>query len=94
MLTNLTIENYALIDRLDAAFDNRLNIITGETGAGKSILMGALSLLLGAKTTRMQSRTIRATASSRESSTSTVSDWNNSLPTTISSTNGTPSFAA
>lgn len=49
MLTNLTIENYALIDRLDATFDNRLNIITGETGAGKSILMGALSLLLGAK---------------------------------------------
>lgn len=49
MLTNLTVENYALIDRLDVAFDRHLNIITGETGAGKSILMGALSLLLGAK---------------------------------------------
>ncbi len=49
MLTNLTVENYALIDRLDVAFDPHLNIITGETGAGKSILMGALSLLLGAK---------------------------------------------
>lgn len=49
MLTNLTVENYALIDRLDVAFDNHLNIITGETGAGKSILMGALSLLLGGK---------------------------------------------
>ena len=49
MLTNLTVENYALIDRLDVAFDRHLNIITGETGAGQSILMGALSLLLGAK---------------------------------------------
>lgn len=49
MLLSLTVENYALIDRLDVRFDNRLNIITGETGAGKSILMGALGLLLGAK---------------------------------------------
>lgn len=49
MLTNLTVENYALIDRLEIRFDRHLNIITGETGAGKSILMGALGLLLGAK---------------------------------------------
>lgn len=49
MLRSLTVENYALIDRLDVRFDDRLNIITGETGAGKSILMGALGLLLGAK---------------------------------------------
>lgn len=49
MLVCLTVENYALIDRLDVRFDSHLNIITGETGAGKSILMGALSLLLGAK---------------------------------------------
>ncbi len=49
MLTELTVENYALIDRLEIRFDRHLNIITGETGAGKSILMGALGLLLGAK---------------------------------------------
>ena len=49
MLTNLTVENYALIDHLEVQFDSHLNIITGETGAGKSILMGALSLLLGGK---------------------------------------------
>ena len=49
MLRRLTVENYALIDRLDMELDSRLNIITGETGAGKSILLGALGLLLGNK---------------------------------------------
>ena len=49
MLRRLTVENYALIDRLDMELDARLNIITGETGAGKSILLGALGLLLGNK---------------------------------------------
>ncbi len=49
MLRCLTVENYALIDRLQLELDARLNIITGETGAGKSILLGALGLLLGAK---------------------------------------------
>ncbi|MFZ4863181.1 DNA repair protein RecN [Sphingobacterium sp. Mn56C] len=47
MLAKLHIKNYALIDTLDIAFDKGLNIITGETGAGKSILMGALGLILG-----------------------------------------------
>jgi DNA repair protein RecN (Recombination protein N) len=47
MLSRLLIKNYALIDNLDIAFDKGLNIITGETGAGKSILMGALGLVLG-----------------------------------------------
>ncbi len=47
MLKRLTVENYALIDRLDIEVDKRLSIITGETGAGKSILLGALGLLLG-----------------------------------------------
>ncbi|MGF1924904.1 MAG: DNA repair protein RecN [Bacteroidia bacterium] len=47
MLQKLTIRNYALIDSLDIEFDKGLNIITGETGAGKSIILGALSLLLG-----------------------------------------------
>ena len=49
MLKSLTIENYALIDSLHVEWDDHLNIITGETGAGKSILLGALGLLLGAK---------------------------------------------
>lgn len=49
MLCRLTVENYALIERLELALDDRLNIVTGETGAGKSILLGALGLLLGAK---------------------------------------------
>lgn len=47
MLRKLTVRNYALINELDAEFDNGLTIITGETGAGKSILLGALSLILG-----------------------------------------------
>jgi DNA repair protein RecN (Recombination protein N) len=47
MLKKLTIQNYAIIDEIEIQFSDRLNIITGETGAGKSILMGALSLILG-----------------------------------------------
>ncbi|MDE3211942.1 MAG: DNA repair protein RecN [Bacteroidota bacterium] len=47
MLQHLHIQNYAIIDNLDIHFSSGLNIITGETGAGKSILMGALSLILG-----------------------------------------------
>jgi len=49
MLRRLTVENYALIDSLVLEPDPHLNIITGETGAGKSILLGALGLLLGAR---------------------------------------------
>ena len=47
MLTSLTIKNYALIDDLSVNFNTGLTIITGETGAGKSVLLGALSLILG-----------------------------------------------
>lgn len=47
MLAQLYIKNYALIDELDVSFDEGLTIITGETGAGKSILLGGLSLVLG-----------------------------------------------
>ena len=49
MLRRLTVSNYILIDALEIEFDEHLNIITGETGAGKSILLGALGLLLGNK---------------------------------------------
>ena len=47
MLQKLNIQNYAIIDEIGIDFSDSLNIITGETGAGKSILMGALSLILG-----------------------------------------------
>jgi DNA repair protein RecN (Recombination protein N) len=47
MLQKLYIQNYAIIDELVISFSKGMNVITGETGAGKSILMGALSLILG-----------------------------------------------
>src|ERR1700749_3890329 len=47
MLQKLIINNYAIIDRLTIEPDKYLNTVTGETGAGKSIILGALSLILG-----------------------------------------------
>ena len=47
MLKQLHISNYALIDELDVSFDRGFNVITGETGAGKSILLGALAFAMG-----------------------------------------------
>lgn len=47
MLSRLSIKNYAIIDQLEVDFSSHLNIITGETGAGKSIIIGALGLILG-----------------------------------------------
>ena len=47
MLSSISIKNYALINQLDIDFSSGLSIITGETGAGKSILLGALGLVLG-----------------------------------------------
>lgn len=47
MLLQLNIQNYAIIDEIEINFSEKLNAITGETGAGKSILMGALNLILG-----------------------------------------------
>jgi len=49
MLKHLSVQNYALIDQLDVDFANGLTIITGETGAGKSILLGALGLIAGSR---------------------------------------------
>lgn len=59
MLIHLSIQNYALIDILDVDFSNGLTIITGETGAGKSILLGALGLIAGnrADTQALQDKT-------------------------------------
>ncbi|NOT49757.1 MAG: DNA repair protein RecN [Chitinophagaceae bacterium] len=47
MLQKLSIQNYAIIDELEIDFSGQLNVITGETGAGKSIIIGALGLILG-----------------------------------------------
>ncbi len=49
MLQKLSIQNYAIIDELEIDFSDKLNVITGETGAGKSIIVGALGLILGAR---------------------------------------------
>ncbi len=59
MLTQLTIHNYALINSLSIDFSSGLSIITGETGAGKSILLGALGLVLG---NRADSSTLKDTS--------------------------------
>lgn len=59
MIKQLHISNYALIDSLDITFDDGLTIITGETGAGKSIILGALALILGE---RADTKSIRDTA--------------------------------
>ena len=56
MLKQLTIQNYVLVEHLDISFNNGLTTITGESGAGKSILLGALNLLLGE---RARSDTVR-----------------------------------
>ncbi len=56
MLKNLNIKNYALIDELQMEFGTGLNVITGETGAGKSIIVDALSLILGERSTAEEVR--------------------------------------
>ena len=56
MLTDLSIRDVVLIDRLDLEFDQGLSVLTGETGAGKSILLDALGLALGA---RAEARLVR-----------------------------------
>ena len=57
MLEELSIKNYALIEDLVVTFDPGLNILSGETGAGKSIIVGALGLILGAKADSSSIRT-------------------------------------
>ena len=52
MLEHLSVRNYVLIDHLDIDFHSGFTVLTGETGSGKTIMLGALSLLLGAKADR------------------------------------------
>ena len=49
MIKNLTIKNYAIIENLSLDFNDRFEVFTGETGAGKSIIIGALSYLCGGR---------------------------------------------
>ena len=60
MLKSLYIQNYALIDTLNIQFETGFSVITGETGAGKSIILGAIGLLLGQ---RADSKAIKVGAS-------------------------------
>lgn len=57
MLQSLRVSNFALIEELEMGFEEGLNILTGETGAGKSILLGSIQMALGAKTSRDLIRT-------------------------------------
>ena len=63
MLESLTVRDYALIERLEVSFGHHLNVLSGETGAGKSIIIGALGLLLGS---RAPTADIRSGADSAE----------------------------
>lgn len=56
MLQSIYIQNYALIDTLDISFTPGFSVITGETGAGKSIILGAIGLLLGQRADIKRSR--------------------------------------
>ena len=52
MLLNLHVKNMALIDEMEVNFEDRLNILTGETGAGKSIIIGSINAALGKKVSK------------------------------------------
>ncbi|GKX31937.1 DNA repair protein RecN [Vallitalea longa] len=57
MLVHLHVKNFALIDEINVDFDNNLNILTGETGAGKSIIIGSINAVLGGKASKDMIRT-------------------------------------
>ena len=65
MLRFLSIRNLAVIDRLELEFEPGLNVLTGETGAGKSILVGAVGLLVGGAPRRNSCEPVRIRRQSR-----------------------------
>ena len=62
MLRELRIKDYAIIDVLNLSFSEGLNVLSGETGAGKSIIVGALALLLGSRASAEVVRSSKETA--------------------------------
>lgn len=68
MLRSLYIQNYALIEKLDIRFETGFSVITGETGAGKSIILGAIGLLLGQRADVKATRKALLNVSSRHDS--------------------------
>ena len=62
MLANLRVKDYALLDEVNIEFTSGLNVLTGETGSGKSILIGALGLILGGRATSESIRSGEQTA--------------------------------
>ncbi|MCH5685009.1 AAA family ATPase [Niabella sp. W65] len=75
MLQHLSIQNYAIIDALEIDFSGGMNIITGETGAGKSIIIGALNLILGERAEISSLVNKEKNASSRVISWPKVTKW-------------------
>ena len=63
MLLSLKIENIAIIESADIEFDSGLNVLTGETGAGKSIIIDSINAVLGERTSRELIRTGAQSAS-------------------------------
>ena len=59
MLAHLHVKNLALIEEIEVEFGPGLNILTGETGAGKSILLGSMQLILGAKTSKNAEKAVQ-----------------------------------
>ena len=65
MLLEITIKNFAIIEEISLNFENGMTVLTGETGAGKSIIIDAMNLMLGA---RASSEVVRHSASKAEDS--------------------------
>ena len=74
MLTTLTVKNFTLVEHLEVDFNNGMTVLTGETGAGKSLMIDALAMALGdrADTDRIRSHCERAEVSAVFESTHTV----------------------
>lgn len=79
MLKHLYIKNFTLIDLLDIAFHSGFSVITGETGAGKSIILGAIGLLLGNRADSRQIKQGEKNVPSKLISTSPITGLNLSL---------------
>ena len=89
MLQTLKIENVALIDKVELDFDEKLNVISGETGAGKSIMLDALSFVFGGRADRSLIRTGRLPIFWQASSVSTQNATLSTITSAARQPNGT-----